>query len=140
VEIGEGEKRGCGEKRGLYERRLTGEPRSGKGEIAKSGKYLMMRHFWGQKVLLHSRFVVQFAARGRNFPDPFCQKGCFLAAVVLKPVWAASGVFEDQGAAIAERDFGWSPSGALVILPGIIPYRLPFLIESGMLPPHLGGE
>ena len=36
---------------------------------------------------------------------------------------------ENQGAAIAERYFGGSPSGALVILSGIIPYRLPFLVE-----------
>lgn len=32
-----------------------------------------------------------------QFTDPLCQKGCFLAAVVLKRVRAASGIFEDQG-------------------------------------------
>jgi len=52
-----------------------------------------------------------------------------LTAVVLEPLWAESGIFEDQGKAIAERDFGWLPSGTLVILSGIIPYRLPFLVE-----------
>jgi hypothetical protein len=82
-----------------------------------------------QKELQHSRFVVFTEARGRSFPEPLGQKGRFLAAVVLEPLWAASGIFENQCAAIAERDFGWLPSGALVILPGIIPYRLPFLIE-----------
>jgi hypothetical protein len=108
---------------------MTGEPRSGKGEIAKSGKYLMMRHFWGQKELLHSRFVVFTEVRGCSFPDPLCQKGCFLAAVVLEPLWAASGIFENQGATISERDFGWPPNEALVILLGIIYCRCPFLVE-----------
>jgi len=84
---------------------------------------------WGKKEPPHSRFVVLFGARGRSFPEPLCQKGCFLAAVVLKPLWAASGIFEDQGKAIAERDFFGLPGGGLAILPGIIPYRLPFLVE-----------
>ena len=57
------------------------------------------------------------------------KKGVFLTAVVLEPLWAESGIFEDQGKAIAERDFGWLPSGTLGILSGIIPYGLPFLVE-----------
>ncbi len=44
-----------------------------------------------------------------------------LAAVVLAPLRAESGILETQSKAIDKRDFGWSPSGALVILPGIIP-------------------
>ena len=63
------------------------------------------------------------------FPSRLVKKGRFLTAVVLEPLWAESGIFEDQGKAIAERDFGWLPSGTLVILSGIIPYRLPFLVE-----------
>ncbi len=65
-----------------------------------------MRHFGWQREPPHSRFVVLFDARGRSFPDPLCQKGCFLGAVVLEPLWAASGIFENQGATISERDFG----------------------------------
>jgi hypothetical protein len=56
----------------------------------------------------HSRFVVLFDARGRSFPEPLGQKGCFLAAVVLEPLQAASGIFENQSAAISEWDFGSS--------------------------------
>jgi hypothetical protein len=52
-----------------------------------------------------------------------------LAAVVLELLSAESGIIEDEGAAVSERDFGWLPRGALVILTGIIPYRLPFLVE-----------
>ena len=63
------------------------------------------------------------------FPSRLVKKGVFLTAVVLEPLWAESGIFEDQGKTIAARDFGWLPSGTLVILSGIIPYRLPFLIE-----------
>ena len=36
---------------------------------------------------------------------------------------------ENQDTVIAERYFGWLPSEALVILPGIIPCWFPFLIE-----------
>jgi len=52
-----------------------------------------------------------------------------LAAVVLELLSAESGIIEDEDAAVSERDFGWLPRGALVILTGIIPYRLPFLVE-----------
>jgi hypothetical protein len=75
--IGEGEKGGGGGKRGWNERRATSEPRSGKGEIAKSGKYLRRRHFGVQKELRHSRFVVSFDARERSFPEPLCQGFCW---------------------------------------------------------------
>ncbi len=73
-----------------------------------------------QKEPPHSRFVVLFEARGRSFPEPLGQKGRFLAAVVLEPLWAASGIFENQGATISERAVGWPASEALVILLGII--------------------
>ena len=73
------------------------------------------------------------------FPSRLVKKGRFLTAVVLEPLWAESGIFENQGAAIAERDFCWLPSGAysfakasvhtLVIASRIIPYWFPFLIE-----------
>jgi hypothetical protein len=67
-----------------------------------------------QKELPHSRSGALIEARGRSFPEPLCQKGRFLAAVVLKRLWAESGIFEDQGAAISERDFFWPPIRALV--------------------------
>ena len=75
----------------------------------------MRSHFWGLKVPPHSWFVVLFGARGRSFPEP---------------LRAASGIFEDQCAAIAERDFGWSPSGALVEALGLCAGGIPFLVES----------
>ena len=74
----------------------------------------MRSHFWGLKVPPHSWFVVLFGARGRSFTEP---------------LRAASGIFEDQCAAIAERDFGWSPSGALVEALGLCAGGIPFLIE-----------
>jgi hypothetical protein len=37
-----------------------------------------------------------------------------LAAVVFEPLRAASGIFEDQDAAIVERDLFGLPGGALV--------------------------
>ena len=117
-EIGEGEKGGCGGKRGWNMRGVTGGQWSGKGKIAKSGKQLMRRLFGVQKELQHSRSGALIEARGRSFPEPLCQKGRFLAAVVLKRLWAESGIFEDQGAAISERDFFGLPSGGLVELVG----------------------
>jgi hypothetical protein len=69
---------------------------------AQKSKILLRRHFLGRKVLSLLRFVVLFDARGRSFPEPLCQKGCFLAAVVLEPLWVASGILENQGAAIAQ--------------------------------------
>jgi hypothetical protein len=39
-----------------------------------------------------------------------------LAAVVFEPLRAVSGIFEDQDAAIAKRDFFGLPGGALVEL------------------------
>jgi len=52
-----------------------------------------------------------------------------IAAVVLALLSAGSGIIEDEDAAVSERDFGGLPRGALVILTGIIPYRLPFLVK-----------
>lgn len=43
----------------------------------------------------------------------------------LELLSAKSGIIED--AAASDRDFGWLPKGTLVIMPGISPYRLPFL-------------
>ena len=37
----------------------------------------------------------------------------FLAAVVSEPLRAESGIFEDEGAAVAEREFLGLPGGAL---------------------------
>jgi hypothetical protein len=82
----------------------------------------------GEKCLRKAGSLSYLVLVDSVFPSRFF-KGAFLAAVVLEPLWAESGIFEDQGAAIAKWDLGWSPSGALVILPRIIPYRLPFLIE-----------
>ena len=57
----------------------------------------------------------------------------FFAAGFLKYCqWSLCGI-ENQGAAIAERDLGGAPSGALVILPGIIPCRFPFLVEPAQI-------
>jgi hypothetical protein len=52
-----------------------------------------------------------------------------LAAVVLEPLRAASGIFEDEGAAIAERDFFWPPIWALVEALGLCAGEVPFLVE-----------
>ena len=57
------------------------------------------------------------------------QKGHFLAAVVLKRLRAASGIFEDQGKAIAERDFLGLPIWALVEAFGLCASGIPFLVE-----------
>ena len=62
-------------------------------------------------------------------PSRFVKKGVFLAAVVLKPLWAASGIFEDQGAAIAERDVLGLPIRALVEALGLCAGGVPFLVE-----------
>jgi len=61
-----------------------------------------------------------------QFSEPPCQRSA-LAAVVLELLSAESGIDED--AAVSEQDFVWFPRGALVILNGIIPYRLPFLVK-----------
>jgi hypothetical protein len=42
-----------------------------------------------------------------------------LAAVVFEPLRAASGIFEDEGAAIAEGNFFGLPGGGLVELVGL---------------------
>jgi hypothetical protein len=89
----------------------------------------MRRHFGGRKVPPHSRFVVLFGARGRSFPESLCQKERFLAEVVLAPLRAASGIFKDQGAAIAIRDFLGLPIWALVEAPGLCAGGIPFLVE-----------
>jgi hypothetical protein len=52
-----------------------------------------------------------------------------LAAVVLGSLRAASGIFEDEGAAIAERDFFGLPGGALVEVFGLCAGGVPFLVE-----------
>jgi hypothetical protein len=53
-----------------------------------------------------------------------------LAAIVLKPLWAESGIFEDQGAAIAKRDFFWPPIRALVVALMLSAGEVSFLIKS----------
>lgn len=55
-------------------------------------------------------------------------KGRF-AAAVLEPLWAESGIFEDQCATIAERDFYGSPIRALVEALGFCASGVPFLVE-----------
>ena len=82
----------------------------------------------GKKELPHSRFVVLFDAHERSFPEPLCQR-VVLAAVVLEPLWAESAIFEDQGAAIAERDFFWPPIRALVEVIGLCAGGVSFLVE-----------
>ncbi len=42
---------------------------------------------------------------------------------------AESGIFEDQGAAVTERDFFWPPIRALVELVGLCAGGVPFLVE-----------
>jgi hypothetical protein len=96
---------------------------------AEMRKTIEKEALWRQKVPQHSRFVVLFDARGRSFPEPLCQKGCFLAAVVLEPLWAASGIFEDQGVAVSARDFLGLPIWALVEALGLCAGGIPFLIE-----------
>ena len=76
-----------------------GEQWSGKGEKRKYVTSLKKRCFGVQKELPHSRSGALIEARVRSFSGPLCQKGRFLAAVVLKRLRAASGIFENQGAA-----------------------------------------
>jgi hypothetical protein len=52
-----------------------------------------------------------------------------LAAVVLEPLWAASGICEDQGVAVSELDFFGLPIWALVEALGLCAGGIPFLIE-----------
>ena len=66
---------------------------------------------------------------GAVFPSRFVKNGYFLAAVVLEPLWAASGIFEDQGATIAERDFSGAPCRALVEALGVCAGGVRFLVE-----------
>jgi hypothetical protein len=82
-----------------------------------------------QKEPPHSRFVVLFEARGRSFPEPLGQKGRFLAAVVLEYLWAESGIPEDQGVAVSERDFLGLPIWALGEALGLCAGGTPFLVE-----------
>jgi hypothetical protein len=52
-----------------------------------------------------------------------------MAAVVLEPLWAESGIFEDQYTAISERDFFWPPIRALIVALGLCAGEVPFLVE-----------
>ena len=61
-----------------------------------------------------SRFVVLFDARGRSFSEP---------------LWAESGIFENQGAAVSEWNFSGSPVRALVEALGLCGGGVPFLVE-----------
>ena len=82
-----------------------------------------------QKELPHSRSGALTEARARSFPVPLFQKGRFLAVVVLEPLWVESGIFENQCAAISERDFYGSPIRALVVSLGLWAGGISFLIE-----------
>jgi hypothetical protein len=68
---------------------------------------------WGEKCLRKAGSLSYLVLVDSVFPSRFF-KGAFFAAVVLEPLWAESGIFEDQGAAIAERDFLGPPIWALV--------------------------
>ncbi len=52
-----------------------------------------------------------------------------MAAVVLEPLRAESGIFENQCAAIAERDFYGSPIRALVVALRLSAGGVSFLVE-----------
>jgi hypothetical protein len=52
-----------------------------------------------------------------------------LAAVVLEPLWAELSIFEDQCAAISERDFFWPPVRALVVALRLSAGGVFFLVE-----------
>jgi hypothetical protein len=92
-------------------------------------EYLKKGHFGGQKEPPHNRSVVLFDACGCSCPEPLCQKVCFLKAVVFKPLRAASGIFGDQGTAVAERDFLGPPIRTLVEALGVCAGEIPFLVE-----------
>jgi hypothetical protein len=86
-------------------------------------------HFGGPKESPQSPSVVLVDARGRSCPEPICQKVCFLTAVVFKPLRAASGIFGDQGMAVAERNFLGLPIRTLVEALGVCAGGIPFLVE-----------
>jgi hypothetical protein len=127
VEIGEGEKGGCGGKRGWNKHTVMGEQWSGKRKAQKV-KMIGEEALWSAKRASAQPIQCHNRDSWTQFSQAALSKGR-IAAVVLALLSAGSGIIEYEDAAVSERDFGGLPRGALVILTGIIPYRLPFLVE-----------